>query len=81
LRYSACVQGEVLMTAITRRALRVCTALTELKGKGSDVLDALVPFFEPLLELCNGKVFDPQVFAFGVQKLYRWRFTRVHSPL
>jgi hypothetical protein len=64
------------MTAITRRALRVCTALTELKGKGGDVLDALIPFFEPLLELCNGKVFDPQVFAIGVQKLYHWRFTR-----
>src|SRR5579883_501617 len=64
------------MTAITRRALRVCTALIELKGRGGDVLDALLPFFEPLLALWNGKTFDPSLFAIGVQKLYRWRFTR-----
>lgn len=63
------------MTALTRRAVRVCTALIELKGKGGDVLDALIPFFEPLLELWHGKIFDPRVFAVGVQKLYRWRFT------
>jgi hypothetical protein len=55
------------MTALTRRALR---ALIELKGKGGDVLDALIPFFEPLLELWNGKIFDPRLFAVGVQKLY-----------
>ena len=63
------------MTAITRRAVRVCTALTELRGKGGDVLDALIPFFEPLLELWDGKIFNPRLFAVGVQKLYRWRFT------
>lgn len=63
------------MTAVTRRALRVCTALTELRGRGTDVLDALIPFFDPMLELMNGKIFDPRLFAIGVQKLYKWRFT------
>jgi hypothetical protein len=63
------------MPAITRRAVRVCTALTELRGRGGDVPDALIPFFEPILQLSNGKLFDPQVFSIGVQKLYRWRFT------
>jgi hypothetical protein len=63
------------MTAVTWRAIRVCTALTELRGNRGDVLDALIPFFEPLLELMNGKIFDPRLFAIGVQKLYRWRFT------
>ena len=63
------------MTAITRRAIRVCTAITELRGSGGDVLDALIPFFEPILSVLDGKVFDPRVFSTGVQKLYNWRFT------
>ncbi|MDA7947993.1 MAG: hypothetical protein MPJ78_11030 [Hyphomicrobiaceae bacterium] len=61
---------------ITRRALRVYTALKELRENRGDILDALIPFFEPILALMNGKIFDPQVFAVGVRKLYRWRFTR-----
>ncbi|MGA8611280.1 MAG: hypothetical protein WB760_06125, partial [Xanthobacteraceae bacterium] len=63
------------MSAVTRHALRVYSALSGLKGTGDDVLDALIPFFEPILEVMNGKVFDPRLFAVGVQKLYRWRFT------
>jgi hypothetical protein len=59
--------------------------LTELKGKGSDVLDALISFFEPFLELCNGKVFHPQVFAIGVQSstvgAHKGHCGAVHPPL
>jgi hypothetical protein len=61
--------------SVTRHALRVYAALSELKGKDDDVLDALIPFFEPILGVMNGKVFDPHVFSAGVRKLYRWRFT------
>lgn len=60
---------------VTRRALRVYGALSELKGSDADVLDALIPFFEPILSVMNGRVFDPHVFSAGVRKLYRWRFT------
>lgn len=63
------------MSNVTRRALRVYAALTELKGNENDVLDALTPFFEPILALMNGKVFDPYTFSAGVRRLYRWRFT------
>jgi hypothetical protein len=63
------------MSAITRRALRVYTALSALQPGQQDVLDALLPFFEPILEVMNGKLFEPRLFALGVQKLYRWRFT------
>lgn len=63
------------MSNVTRRALRVYAALAELKGRDNDVLDALIPFFEPILSLMNGKIFNPHVFAAGVRKLYRWRFT------
>lgn len=63
------------MAAVTRRALRVYSALSELKGGDQDVLSALIPFFEPILQVMNGKVFDPHIFAAGVRKLYKWRFT------
>jgi hypothetical protein len=64
------------MGLVTRHALRVYTALSELKGAGDDVLDALIPFFEPILEVMNGKIFDPHLFATGIQRVYRWRVTR-----
>jgi hypothetical protein len=63
------------MSAVTRRALRVHSALVELRNANEDVLDALVPFFEPILEAVNGKVFDPGLFALAVRKVLRWRFT------
>ncbi|MFK4525269.1 hypothetical protein ABIF90_003250 [Bradyrhizobium japonicum] len=63
------------MSSVTRRALRVYAALSELQPGQQDVLDALLPFFEPILEVMDGKFFDPRLFALGVQKVYRWRFT------
>ena len=64
------------MTAITRHALRVYASLGALKGSGDDVLDALIPFFEPILQLMDKKVFDPRLLAAGVQKMYHWKFTK-----
>lgn len=69
------VAGMDAMSAITRRALRVYAALEELKGQNGDVIDALIPFFEPILGLMNEKVFDPSVFSLGVKKMYGWRLT------
>lgn len=63
------------MQMLTRRAMRVTAALSELRQANGDVLDALLPFFEPILGVLSGKVFDPALLAAGVQKLYRWRFT------
>jgi hypothetical protein len=62
------------MSSMTRRALRVYAALSELRPGNADVLDALLPFFEPILAVMHGKVFDPKLFALGIQKVYRWRF-------
>ncbi|MHC6157515.1 hypothetical protein ACVSQB_37830 [Bradyrhizobium elkanii] len=64
------------MSNVTRRALRVYMALSELKAQSGDVLDALIPFFEPILAVMHGKVFDPELLAKGAQKLYRWRINR-----
>jgi len=63
------------MSNVTRHALRVYAALSEFKGANDDVLDALIPFFEPVLEVMNEKVFNARLFAIGVQRLYKWRFT------
>ena len=64
------------MGNVTRHALRVYAALSELKGNNADVLDALIPFFEPILEKLDGTIFNPGVFAKGVQHLYLWRFNK-----
>ncbi|MGO8468007.1 hypothetical protein AB9F45_25965 [Rhizobium leguminosarum] len=63
------------MSNVTRHALRVYAALGELKGKDNDVLDALIPFFDPVLTVFNGRIFDPHLFALGIRKIYKWRFT------
>lgn len=62
--------------SVTRHALRVYTALSELRQSRGDILDALIPFFEPILEVMDGKFFDPRLFALGVRRLLRWRFTK-----
>ncbi|MBM0205273.1 hypothetical protein JNW90_21170 [Micromonospora sp. STR1s_5] len=58
------------MTTVTRHALRVYAALSGLKDAGGDVVDALIPFMEPVLEVMHGKIFNPTLLALGVQKLY-----------
>ncbi len=63
------------MGAVTKQALRVYVALSNLGQRDGDVLDALIPFFEPILRQLDGAIFDPSVFAAGVRKLYNWRFT------
>src|SRR5689334_15942387 len=64
------------MVPVTRHALRVYAALTELGGNNENILDALIPFFEPILEAMNGKMFDPPLFATAVRRLYRWRINK-----
>lgn len=65
-----CALGDGMASPITRRALRVYAALTQLRRDSDDILEALLPFFEPILAVMNGKVFDPRIFAAGVKKLY-----------
>src|SRR5690606_32008422 len=41
-----------------------------------DYADALVPFFEPILEMMDGQFFDPVQFANEVRRVYQWRFNK-----
>ena len=47
------------MSNVTRRALRVYMALSELKPQSGDILDAIIPFFEPILALMHQKILSP----------------------
>lgn len=67
--------GDILST-VTKHALRVYTALQQLRGNNADILDSLIPFFDPILEQLNNTVLNPAIFARGVHHLYRWRFNK-----
>lgn len=64
------------MSTVTKHALRVYTALQQLRGNNADILDSLIPFFDPILEQLDNSVLNPTIFAKGVHHLYRWRFNR-----
>jgi hypothetical protein len=64
------------VSTISRHALRVYAALEGLAGHNEDILDALVPFFEPVLSVMNRKLLEPQLLATGMRKLYGWRINR-----
>ncbi|MER9233969.1 hypothetical protein NKI56_18015 [Mesorhizobium sp. M0622] len=64
------------MTEVTKHALRVYSSISALRGKNGDVLDAVIPFFDPILRIMDGKIFDPKLIVSGVHKMYHWRMTR-----
>jgi hypothetical protein len=52
------------MAALSKRALRVFAVLEAYRdGASGDVLDALLPFFEPILADLTGKILNPEAFA------------------
>ena len=60
---------------LTQRALRVFAVLENYRAGSPDILDALLPFFEPILSEYPGQAFDPSEFARRVTEAYRWNFT------
>lgn len=63
------------MKNLTKRTLRILSVLEHYRAGSDDVLDALLPFFEPLLEEGNGTPLDPISFAAQVRAAYGWNFT------
>lgn len=63
------------MSLLTQRALRVYSVLNSYNAESGDVLDSLLPFFEPILAKLTGTDFNPQLFAKHVSETYRWNFT------
>ena len=61
--------------SITRHALRVYASLSALKEtRSDDVIDALVPFFIPLLQRMPGKVVSPSLIVKAAKMFYGWNF-------
>jgi len=59
---------------LTRSTARIYGALTALGDGSVDLLDRLLPFFEPILRPLQGNVLDLEHFAGCVRDTYRWNF-------
>ena len=59
---------------LTRTAVRVYGVMTALGDGSSDVLEGLMPFFEPILRPKQGERLDLDAFAQEVRDTYRWNF-------
>jgi hypothetical protein len=60
---------------LTQRALRIFAVLESYRGGSSDILDALLPFFEPILAEFPGHTLNVSEFAARVSEAYHWNFT------
>ncbi|MBE0703332.1 MAG: hypothetical protein IH582_09205, partial [Afipia sp.] len=63
------------MANLNTRSFRIFAVLENYRGHSSDILEALIPFFEPILEEFSGTMLDRELFALRVSEAYRWNFT------
>ena len=63
-----------MVKTLTRTAARVYGALEALGSGSSDILERLLPFFEPLLLSKQGERFKLDDFAKEIRETYRWNF-------
>lgn len=59
---------------LTRSAVRIYGALSALGKNSGNVLEGLLPFFEPILREHNGNKLDPDVIAAAIRDTYKWNF-------
>lgn len=59
---------------LTRSAVRIYGALSALGNGTGNVLEGLLPFFDPILRLHNGSKLDPDVIASAIRETYKWNF-------
>ena len=63
-----------MATQLTRSALRIYGALSALGNDSGNVLEGLLPFFDPILRRYNGEKLDPDVIAAEVRDTWKWNF-------
>lgn len=63
-----------MVKTLTRSAARVYGVLTALGDGSPDVLERLIPFFEPILRPKQGERLDLDAFAKEVRDTLRWNF-------
>ena len=59
---------------LTRSTARIYGALTALGAGSTDLLERLLPFFEPILRPLQGNTLDINDFAREVRRIYNWNF-------
>lgn len=59
---------------LTRSAVRIYASLSALGSGSSDILQQLLPFFEPILRPKQGLRFDIDAFASEIREMYSWNF-------
>ncbi len=65
------------MAQLSARAIRVFAVLEDYRGGCTgDILDALLPFFEPTVPEFAGKIFDPELCAEQIREEHRWNITK-----
>lgn len=63
-----------MVQTLTRSAARIYGTLSAL-GEGSmDILERLLPFFDPILRPKHGKRFAPDAIAREIRDTYKWNF-------
>ncbi|WP_156127520.1 hypothetical protein [Paracoccus sanguinis] len=62
------------MSQLTRSAVRVFGTLSALGEGQGNVLNSILPFFEPVLRNRNGEHLDPRTIAADIRNAYRWNF-------
>ena len=67
--------GSKSMSLLTQRALRVFAVLEDYPAGSADILDALLPLFEPFIADRNGQLLEPNELASAVATAYRWNLT------
>jgi hypothetical protein len=63
-----------MVKTLTRSAARVYGALSALGDGSTDVLERLLPFFDPILRPKQGTRLDLDAFAKEVRETYKWNF-------
>ena len=63
------------MSQLTQRAIRVYAVLDAYSSSGGDILDTILPFFEPFLAEINDQLLDPSAFCSAVRHAYGWNIT------
>lgn len=70
------VLGGQMVERLPARAIRVFAVLESYgDGENSDVLDSLLPFFEPVVAEFGGQSFDPEKCASRIRSEYHWNLT------
>jgi len=63
------------MKVLTQRALRVFAVLEDYRAGSPDILDAILPFFEPILASHSGEILNQNELAQEVRQTYQWNVT------